>query len=120
MVANRSCRLRGRVLYQGRTTVPGADNSTSGHANQPELLERGDAVVEPDLLDDLPVLHLQHRRAGELHPFARVGAQRAHQEIAEGRPGVRAAAFPPAHDVVTLRDQISRAPEVEVRERPAE
>ena len=52
--------------------------------------------------------------------FAGVGRQRADQEVAEGRPGVRAAAFPAADDVVAFRDQVRGAPEVQVRERLAE
>jgi len=33
---------------------------------------------------------------------------------------MRAATFPLTNDIVTLRNQVGRAPEIEVRERPAE
>src|SRR5262249_25144432 len=46
--------------------------------------------------------------------------QRAHQEVAEGRTRVRTAAFPLADDIVAFRDQIRRAPEIEIRECSAE
>src|SRR5215470_11465123 len=48
------------------------------------------------------------------------GRQRAYQEVAEGRTGVRTAAFPLADDIVAFRDQIRRAPEVEIGECSAE
>ena len=42
------------------------------------------------------------------------------QEVAEGRTGVRTAAFPLADDIVAFCDQIRRAPEVEIGECSAE
>ena len=43
----------------------------SGGLEQAELGQRGDAVVEADLLRDLAVDHLQHRCAGEAHACGR-------------------------------------------------
>src|SRR5580692_10417796 len=43
--------------------------------------------------------------------------QRSDEKITESRAGVRAAAFPSADHVVALGNEISRAPEIEVRKR---
>jgi hypothetical protein len=40
---------------------------SGGLLDQPELGQRGDAVVEADLLNDLAVDHFQYCRAGEAH-----------------------------------------------------
>jgi len=40
---------------------------SGGLLDQPELGQRGDAVVEADLLNDLAVDHFQYCRAGEVH-----------------------------------------------------
>src|SRR5262249_41038059 len=48
------------------------------------------------------------------------GRERAHQEVAEGRTGVRTAAFPLTDDIVAFCNQIRRAPEIEIRECSAE
>src|SRR6516165_272764 len=48
------------------------------------------------------------------------GRERAHQEVAEGRTGVRTAAFPLADDIVAFCDQIRRTPGFEIGERSAE
>jgi hypothetical protein len=65
--------------------------------------------------------HVGQRRAAELgrevHFAAGPCRQRAQKKIAEGGAGVRAATLPPADDVVALGDEVSRAPEVEVRKR---
>jgi hypothetical protein len=42
------------------------------------------------------------------------------QEVAEGRTGVRTAAFPLADDIVAFCDQFRRTPEFEIGERSAE
>ena len=68
----------------------------------------------------LPSLNSQDRRAGEVHLSAGSCGQRPGQKITERWTGMRAATFPLTDDIVTLRDQVGRAPEVEVRERPAE
>src|SRR6185437_11216347 len=46
--------------------------------------------------------------------------QRSHEKVTESPPRVRTAAFPAADHVVALGNEISRAPEVEVRKRFAE
>ena len=66
----------------------------------------------------LPSSIAKHGRAGEAHLAAGRRRQRADEEVVEGRAGVRAAAFPPADDIVALGDEVGRAAEVEVRERP--
>ena len=80
------------------------------------MRKRSNAVVETDLLDDLTVLEAQHGRAREAHLAAGSCRKRADQEVAEGRPGMGAATFPSADDIVAFRNQIRRAPEVEIRE----
>src|SRR5262249_12398762 len=92
----------------------------SGGFDQPKLGERGDAVVEADLLDDLPVDHLQDRRAREVHLAAGRRGETADQEVVKRRAGVGATTFPLADDVVTFGDQIRGSPEVEVGERGTE
>ena len=57
---------------------------------------------------------------GEPHLAAGRGRQRADEEIAESRAGVRAAALPLADHVVALGDEVGRAAELEVRKRLAE
>src|SRR5258708_40176503 len=88
----------------------------SNGLDQAELGERSDAVVETDFLDDLAVLETQYRRAAEVHLPAGLGRQRADEEVVEGWPGVGAAAFPLADDIITFGDQVRGAPELEVRE----
>jgi len=68
------------------------------------------------ILHDPAVDHLQHGGAGEVHPAAGRGRQAAGQEVAEGRPGMGAAALPLADDLIALGDQVGRAPEVQVGE----
>src|SRR5262249_48165596 len=92
----------------------------SGHGDQPELLEHGNAVVEADFLGDEPVLDLQDGDPGEPHRLARGGRQRPDRHVIERRTRGRAAAFPPADHVVPLGDQAGGAPEVQVREGRAE
>src|SRR5277367_727508 len=91
----------------------------SGGPEQAELGQRGDAVVEADLLRDLAVNHLQDRRAGEAHLAAGRGRKAANQEVFEGRTGVGSPAFPLANDIVAFGDQIGGPPEVEVGKRGA-
>src|SRR5882724_11190890 len=75
-----------------------------------ELSQRGNAVIETDLLDDLAVDDLQHRRTREVHLATRRRRKATDQEIVERRPGVGAAAFPLTDDIIPLGDQISGAP----------
>src|SRR5262245_64400011 len=97
------------VQTHGRRTL-----GWSGGLDKAELGQRLDAVVKTDFLGDLAVLNAQHRGACEVHLPAGRGRQRAHQEVAEGRTGVRTAAFPLADDIVAFCDQIRRAPAVEI------
>src|SRR4051794_6071817 len=89
-------------------------------ADQTELGERGHAVVKTLFLDEPAVLQAQHRRAGEMHLAGWGGRPGPGQEVVELRPGVSAAAFPATDDMVAFRDQVRRAPEVEVRKSLAE
>src|SRR5262245_23566214 len=91
-----------------------------GCTQDAELLQRSRAVVQPDFLGDLAILHTQHGRSCEVHFPARGRRKRADQKVAEGGPGVRATPFPAADDIVTLGDEVCRAPKAEVRECPAE
>jgi len=97
--------LRGPVAASGRTL--GLDQKT-------ELGERGNTVVEPDFLDDLLVLQAKNRCTGEMHLAARIGRERSHQEIAEGRSGMSAAAFPLTDDIIAFRNEVGRAPEIQI------
>src|SRR5262249_8984642 len=113
------------ALPAGRPWQPGRGPATarlvmrSGRRDQPELLKHGNAVVEADFLGDEPVLDLQYGGSGEPHRLARGGRQRPDRHVVECRTGVRAAAFPLAYHVVPLGDEVSGAPEVQVREGPA-
>src|SRR5215510_10011039 len=91
-----------------------------GCTQDAELLQRGGAVVQPDFLGDLAILHTQHGRSREVHFPAGGRRKRADQKVAEGGAGVRATPFPAADDMVTLGDEVCRAPKAEVREGPAE
>jgi hypothetical protein len=86
----------------------------SGDLDQPKLRQRGHAVVKADLLYDLAVEHLQHRRAGEVHLAAGRSREAANQKVVEGWTGMGAPTFPLTDDVVALGDQIRRAPEIEI------
>src|ERR1700737_2735311 len=92
----------------------------SNDAEQPKLGQRGDPVIETNLLDYLAVLELEDGDAGEVHLPARVGGKAAGEEILEGGPGGGAAALPLADDVVALGDEVGRAPEVQIGECGAE
>ena len=80
----------------------------SNAAEQPELGQGGDPVIQADLLNDPAVPEPEDGHAGEMHLPARVGRQAAGEEVLEGRAGVGAAAFPLADDVVAL-GEIGRA-----------
>src|SRR5262249_56698551 len=84
--------------------------------DQPKLVQRGQAIVEADFLDDLAVDHFQHCGAGEVHLPAGRSGETADQEVIEGRTGMRATTFPLTDDVVALGDKIRRAPEIEIGE----
>src|SRR6202044_3128302 len=87
----------GRVVPRpGGTAIvavpPGA--APSGLGDQPELGERGDAVVQADLLGNEAVLDLQHGDAGEPHRLARACGQRPERHVVERVAGVGATALP--------------------------
>jgi AraC family transcriptional regulator of adaptative response/methylated-DNA-[protein]-cysteine methyltransferase len=89
-------------------------------AEQPQLSEGGDSIIETDFLDDLAILDLEDGGAGEVHLPARVGGRAANQEVLERGAGMGAAALPLPDDIIAFSDEISRAPEVEVRKGRAE
>src|SRR5215469_10076942 len=92
----------------------------SSGAEEPELGQGGDTVVQADLLNDLAVLEFEDGDSGEVHLPARAGGQTAGEEVPEGRARVGAAAFPLADDVIAFGDEVSRAPELQVGERSTE
>ncbi len=49
-------------------------------ANEAELSEGGDAVIESNLFDDLAIFQTQHRRSAEVHPATGGSRQRPNQE----------------------------------------
>ena len=83
---------------------PGPGSLTSSGFQKAKLLERRDAIVETDLFRDLATLDTEYGCPGEPHLATGCRRERADEEIAERRPGVRAATLPPAHDVITLGD----------------
>src|ERR1700722_11170541 len=101
------------VLGSARTpgmlaALAGAGARSGGGLEQAELSQRGHAVVNADLLRDLAVDDLQHRRAGEAHLAAGRRGKAPDQKVIEGRTGVGSAAFPLADHSVALGDQIGR------------
>src|SRR5262249_48743648 len=86
----------------------------SSGLDEPKLAQRGHAIIEPDLLDDPPVDHLQHRGAGEVHLLAGRRGEAADEEVIEGWTRMRAATFPLTDDIVALGDKIGGAPEIEI------
>ena len=104
-----------RVSMRASVLAAELDLGVTRPSEQAELRQRGHAIVKTDLRDDLAVLEPEHGRSGEPHLAAGGCRQRSHQEVAEGRPGVRAAAFPAADDIVALGDQIRRTPEIQIR-----
>src|SRR5690348_18073721 len=108
------------VAELGSATAQADLPACSGRADESELAQGGDAVVEADFLGDEAVLDLQDGGAGEPHRLAGVSRQRADRHVVERVPGVGAAALPLADHVVALGDQVGGAPEVQVRERGAE
>ena len=110
---SRGSRRPGATSFESSEPSSGTGRRRSSGADQTELGEGGDAVVETFFLGDPAVLQAQHRRAGEVHPAAGGGGEVAGQEVTERRPGVSAAAFPATDDMVAFRDQVRRAPEVE-------
>src|SRR5215469_14533961 len=92
----------------------------SNGAEQPELRQGGDSVIQADLLDDLAVLEFEDGDAGEVHLPARVGGEAASKEVLESGTGVAAAALPLADNVIAFSDEVGRAPELQVGERSAE
>ena len=80
----------------------------SGRFDQPKLGQRGHAVIEADLLDDLAVDHLEHRGPGEVHLAAGRSRETADQEVIERRTCMRAATFPLTDDVVALGEPCPR------------
>src|SRR6266849_10218622 len=78
-------------------------------ADQAELGQCGDPVVEAALLGDQPVLDLEDGDAAEAHRLACAGRQAAHRHVLERAAGLGAAADPLADDVVALGDQVRGA-----------
>src|ERR1700712_3759501 len=72
----------------------------SGRTDKTQLRKRAHAIVQADFLNDLAIPKLQDSRTGEAHRPPRRRRQAAGQEVAESGTGMRAAAFPPANDVV--------------------
>src|ERR1700720_3450781 len=83
---------------------PRPGSFTSSGFQKAKLLERRDAIVETDLFRNLAILDTEYGCPGEPHLATGCRRKRAEEEIAERRPGVRAATLPPAHDVITLGD----------------
>src|SRR5687768_5372637 len=79
--------------------------ATLSRAQDAELLQRGCSIVQPDFLGDLAVLHTKHGGSRESHFPAGGRGQRADEKVAEGRAGVRAAAFPAADDMVAFGNE---------------
>src|SRR5262245_28809612 len=88
----------------------------SGGLDQPKLRQSGHAVIEADLLHDLPVEQLQHSGSREMHLAASRSRKTADQKVVESRTGMGPATFPLTDDIVALGDQISRSPEIEIGE----
>src|SRR6266487_6822104 len=85
----------GGVPWQGQLRHGTPELSVcSGFGDEAELAERGDAVVEADLLGDEAVLNLQDGGARESHRLAGAGRQRADGHVVERLAGVGATAFP--------------------------
>src|SRR5258708_27388754 len=101
--------------YRGFSGRCGLEKRLRG-ADETELLQGGDPIVQADFLKDFSVLEFQDGRAGECHLATGIGRQRAHQEVAECGSGMGAAAFPAADDVIAFRDKIRCAPEAQIRE----
>ena len=82
---------------------------------KPQLLwQRSHSIVQPDPSSRTfpsftfsTVVPVNSTRVRPRHPRL----EPAHQEVAEGRPVARAAAFGAADDVVAFRDQVRGAPE---------
>src|SRR4051794_581813 len=107
---------RKRKLPFCRTTT----SRRSGGAEQPQLGQGGDPVIQVDLLDDPAALEFEDGDASEVHLPARVGGQAASKKVREGRTSVSATTLPLADDIVAFGDEIGRAPEVEIGKRSAE
>jgi hypothetical protein len=73
-----------------------------------------------DLFHDPAVLDFEESDAGELHPADCVGRQAAGKKVSEGGAGMGATALPLADNIISLRDERSRAPEIEVGQQSAE
>src|SRR5690242_11539783 len=91
----------------------------SDRADEAELLECAHSIVQADLLGDLAIFDPQHGRSRKAHRAAGRRRQRSDEEVAEGRPRMRAATFPATHHVVALGDEVRDAPEIEVWKRLA-
>ena len=72
---------------------PRPGSLTSSGFQKAKLLERRDAIVETDLFRDLAILDTEYGCPGEPHLATGCRRKRADEEIAERRPGVRAAAM---------------------------
>lgn len=99
-----SCRA-GPVSKRKNGPAPGVRAPAHGRTGTRRL--GSGRLDEADLLSDLAVDRLQDRRAGETHLAPGRGRKGfvAPQEVIEGRSGMRAAAFPPAGDIVSLGNE---------------
>src|SRR5262249_533997 len=86
---------------------------SSVFGNQAELLQHGKSVIDAELLGDQATVHAQHGGSSEAHLLARALWEGTDGQIAEGFPGVRAAAFPLPDHILALGDEIGGAPEIQ-------
>src|ERR1700722_943979 len=89
--------------------------SSLNGAEQAQLGQSGNSVIEAALLEDPAILNLEDCGSREAHLPARTGGQATNQEVVESGACVGSAALPLADDIVAFSDEVRRAPEVEVR-----
>ena len=110
------------MLFQPCGSEPpglAAGASGSGVSNEADLEHGAQRIFLPQLLGNPPLLQPEHGCPCELHFAARGGRNRTHAEVAEGRTRMRAAAFPPADDVVAFGDEVADTAEIQVGKRIA-
>src|ERR1700681_3653491 len=83
-----------------------SQTALSGDPDQTQLLQGGDAVVEPDFLKNLAVLQLENGHTGESHRTPGIRGQRARQKISKRGSCMRSATLPAADHIVALRNEI--------------
>ena len=106
-----ACRSDGR---KGLVARPA--QAVSSSAQNAKLRESCHSIVQADFFGDFTVFNAQHRCSSEPHFFPGSCWKRTHKKIIEGRTHVCTAAFPTSNNVITLSDQVSRPPEIKVRE----